>query len=72
MIVTVADRHRHIEREREFAESLEKFAGQWVAVRHHKVIASASTPEKLDERLVGQEQPDRTFRVTRGTGVTLL
>jgi Family of unknown function (DUF5678) len=70
--VTVAERHRQIEREREFAESLEKFAGQWVAVRDHKVIANAATPEKLDERLAGQEQPDRTFRVTRGAGATLL
>ena len=70
--MTVAELERHIELERRLAEALEQFAGQWVCVRDHEVIAHASTAEKLDEQLRGEEQPYRTFRVTRGAGATLL
>jgi hypothetical protein len=70
--MTVAEHNRHIEAERRLAEALERYAGQWVAVRDHEVIAHAATAEKLDERLAREAQPYRTFRVTRGAGATLL
>jgi hypothetical protein len=70
--MTVAELERHIELERRLAEALEHYAGQWVAVRDHKVIAHAETAQQLHEQLKEDEQSYRTFRVTRGAGATLL
>jgi hypothetical protein len=70
--MTAAKLEKHIAQERELAETLEHYAGQWVAVREHRVIAHAASPQKLYEQLAGEVQNYRTFRVTSGAGVTLL
>jgi len=48
--------------ERELAKRLEKFKGQWVAVRDHAVVANAPT---LDELMhdVDAESVDAVFEV---------
>jgi hypothetical protein len=72
MHMTVAELERHIKLERRLASMLEQYAGQWVAVRDHAVIAHAKTAKQLDDRLQGEDRPYRTFRVARGAGATLL
>jgi hypothetical protein len=70
--MTVAEFERHIKLERRLSSELEQYAGQWVAVRDHIVIAHADTAEKLDDQLRGEGRPYRTFRVASGAGATLL
>jgi hypothetical protein len=70
--ISVAETERFIERERLLAGHLAQFAGQWVAVRDHEILAHAKTPDRLDEQLAEEVEPYRTFRVTRGAGSTLL
>ena len=38
-----------IEAERQLAAHLPDFAGEWVAVRHHQVVAHPETPAQLLE-----------------------
>ncbi len=38
-----------IEAERQLAAHLPDFVGEWVAVRHHQVVAHAETPAQLLE-----------------------
>lgn len=70
--ITVADTERFIEQERHLAENLAQFAGCWVAVRNHEVLAHDEKPDRLDEQLAGEAEPYRTFRVSSGAGSTLL
>lgn len=68
--MTTAERNQ---RERAFSRELvRKHPGDWVAVRDREVIASATTATDLDEQLAQERLPYRTFRVSRGGGVTLL
>jgi hypothetical protein len=70
--MTVAELERHIKLERRLSSELEQYAGQWVAVRDHTVIAHAESAKQLDDELRGEDPPYRTFRVARGAGATLL
>lgn len=68
--MTVEER---IQRERAFSRELvRKYRGEWVAVRNRTVIACATSATDLDQQLRKERLPYRTFRVSRGGGVTLL
>lgn len=69
--MTVAEKIQ--ERERALSrELISKHAGDWVAVCDHQIIAHATTPKDLDEQLSAEHRAYRTFRVSRGGGLTLL
>ncbi len=72
MTVPLAPIERHIRQERLLAEELERYAGEWVAVRDHQVIAHAKSADKLYEQLAEEEQSYRTLRVSSGSGAALL
>lgn len=60
----------HLDAERKLGKLLrEGYVGKWVAVRSHRIIASADTGEALYAQLDG-ETGYRSFRV--GSGVSLL
>ena len=59
----VADLSRHVEAEKELSDELRKYAGQWVAIRDHAVVANAASPEELLAKIEGQ-RIDRRFRVS--------
>jgi hypothetical protein len=64
--MTVADLERHLELERELGKKLrERYAGKWVAVADHEVIASADSEDALHEQL-DETRIYRWFRVTGG------
>jgi hypothetical protein len=46
---------QQIAAERELSTHLREHAGEWVAVRNHKVVAHAPTLEELMERVRGTE-----------------
>ena len=57
---------QQIAAEGELAERLREHAGEWVAVRHHEVVAHAPTLEELMERVrgTGQEASVEVFGVS--------
>jgi hypothetical protein len=67
----IADVHRHIQAERKLSEQLADFAGRWVAVRDHAVVAYAKTDSGLLKEIEGQ-RVDRVFRVPSAPGAALL
>jgi hypothetical protein len=52
--------------ERELSERLRQHAGEWVAVRNHKVVAHAPTLEELMENVrdTNQEEEVEVFEVS--------
>jgi hypothetical protein len=62
--MTVAERNRSLDAERALGVALEDYAGQWVGVVEHAVMASAPTLEQLVEQIEAQEiQEVDVFRV---------
>jgi len=53
--MTVAELREFQEAEGALSVRLERYAGKWVAVRDHEVIAAADSPSELIEQLRGQE-----------------
>lgn len=49
--MTVAEMNKAIEAERKLGLSLDQYAGQWVGVCDHEVVAHAATLEELSEQL---------------------
>jgi len=60
-----------IEAEKTLGKELKKYAGEWVAIKGHTVVAHADTPEALLEQTEDQEI-DRHFRVPSTSGTSLL
>lgn len=56
-----------IQAEEKLATDLMKYAGKWVAVRHHTVVASAPTLKELREQIKEEEVED-AFEVPEGDG----
>lgn len=54
-----------IQAEQLLAEDLANYAGQWVAIRQHAVVASAPTLKELREQ-IGQEEVEVAFQVPEG------
>jgi hypothetical protein len=67
--MTPAELENNLANERRLSDELRKYAGQWVAIRDHQVVAHAATPEKLDEQLKSEDSPYRSFRVVRGSAL---
>jgi Family of unknown function (DUF5678) len=55
---------QQISAERELSKRLLQYAGEWVAVRNHDVVAHASTLEKLMELVSGTEETVEVFEVS--------
>jgi hypothetical protein len=51
-----------VEAEERLSEALEKYAGQWVAIRQHVVVEAADSLEALLEKL-NDATVDRVFEV---------
>lgn len=49
--MTVAEINKALEAERKLGLSLDQYAGEWVGVRDHEVVANAATLEQLIEQL---------------------
>jgi hypothetical protein len=49
---------RQVAAERELSERLRQHAGEWVAVRNHKVVEHAPTLEELMEKVRGTQQEE--------------
>jgi hypothetical protein len=49
--MTVAEFNKALEAERELGLALDDYAGQWVGVRDHGVVANAPTLEELVEQI---------------------
>jgi aryl-alcohol dehydrogenase-like predicted oxidoreductase len=60
--MTVAEQ---VAAERELADTLDQYSGQWVAIRDHAVVASAETLEELREQIEAQDESVEIFRVAR-------
>jgi hypothetical protein len=58
--MTVAER---IQAEESLGKMLDAYAGEWVAVREHSVIAHAPTLDALLEQVEEQEEGVEVFRV---------
>jgi hypothetical protein len=58
---------KQVAAERELSEHLRQHAGEWVAVRNHKVVAHAPTLDELMEKLRGTEDEEATevFEVSK-------
>ena len=54
---------RRIRAEKALSTALEPYAGSWVAVQGHRVVADAPTAEELLEKTQGQAV-ERRFRVS--------
>jgi hypothetical protein len=65
---------QQIAAESKLAVRLREYAGKWVAVRHHDVVASAPTLEELMERVrgTGQEESVEVFKVSNEPDSVLL
>jgi hypothetical protein len=55
-----------IKAEEMLGSQLVQYAGKWVAVEHHKVVANEETLRTLVDRLNGQRDTAEIFRVPRG------
>jgi hypothetical protein len=55
--------------EEKLSEVLRQFAGRWVAVRNHEVVANAETLQEL-RLLVGDDAVDAVFEVPDETGLS--
>jgi hypothetical protein len=55
---------QQISAERELSKRLLQYAGEWVAVRNHEVVAHAATLEKLMESVIGEEETVEVFEVS--------
>jgi hypothetical protein len=53
--VTVAELTKELEAEQALGSELEKYAGQWVAVKDHTVVAHATTLQGLLEQVTEDE-----------------
>jgi hypothetical protein len=53
--------------ERELSDRLGQHAGQWVAVRNHKIVAHAPTLDELTEKIRGTEDEEaaEVFEVSK-------
>lgn len=49
--MTVAEMNKALEAERELGQYLDKYAGEWVGVCDHEIVANAATLEELIEQL---------------------
>jgi Family of unknown function (DUF5678) len=63
--MTVAER---IQAEEALGRALDAYAGEWVAVLEHSVIAHAPTLDELLEQIKGQEEKVEVFRVSEDRG----
>ena len=68
--MSVIELNRHLQAEKGLSDQLKKYAGRWVAVRNHEVVADAETAAELLGKTEGQ-RIDRRFRVSE-TGSALL
>ena len=65
--LTVAEvLHQQVLAEKELSRDLEHYAGEWVAVRDHKVIAHAPSLEDLAAQVDDLESVDAVFEVPEG------
>lgn len=53
--MTVLELEREIQDETVLAEELEKYAGEWVAVRQHSVMAHATSLDELLEQITEEQ-----------------
>lgn len=56
--MTVAEIDKALEAERELGLSLDQYAGEWVGVCDHEVVAHAATLEELIEQLEASEKTE--------------
>jgi hypothetical protein len=63
--MTVLELEREIQAETNLAEELEKYAGEWVAVRQHTVFSHAASLDELLEQISEKEasSADGIFQV---------
>jgi putative hemolysin len=69
--MTTAELDRAIAAEDQLAKQLRKYAGRWVAVYDHKIVASADSGEDLLEQVVADEI-DGIFKVPEEGSTALL
>ena len=63
--MTVAEvLHREVQAERALSDALGRYAGRWVAVRDHQVVADAETLPELME-LIDSDDVEAVFEVAR-------
>jgi Family of unknown function (DUF5678) len=60
---------QQVQAEKELSKSLEDYAGEWVAVRDHKVVAHAVSVEALMEQVSGEAV--EIFEVSAGEGAVV-
>ena len=65
--MSTAELTRAVDAERALGDALETHAGQWVAVRDHRVVASAGTLHELLE-VVDEDQIDGVLQVPKEKG----
>jgi hypothetical protein len=63
--MTTLELERELQAEQTLAERLEQYAGEWVAVRNHEVVAHAGSLQELREQ-IGQEEVEGAFKVPEG------
>jgi Family of unknown function (DUF5678) len=63
--MTTAELERQIQAERTLADELEQYAGEWVAVSQHAVVAHASTLAELRDE-IGEAEVEGVFQVPEG------
>lgn len=66
--MTVHELDQAVEAEERLSHALEQYAGQWVAIADHAVIAHAETLEDLLAQVEGQEV-ERVQQVPEHTGI---
>jgi hypothetical protein len=63
--MSVIELDQELEAEKALAEELRRYAGEWVAVREHQVVAHAASLEELLEQ-ISEEEVEGTFQVPEG------
>jgi Asp-tRNA(Asn)/Glu-tRNA(Gln) amidotransferase C subunit len=69
-MLRVAEIEQEIKAEQELSQKLSPYAGKWVVISRHDVVASGATPSEAREKAPAEF--DRIFRVPRTTGSALL
>jgi hypothetical protein len=60
--------HQQVKAERELSTRLEQYAGEWVAVRNHEVVAHADSLDALMDE-VDADEVETVFRVAEDQAV---